>query len=554
MSRDRNERLRPGRFEDYDVCAVPDDLSEGARAAIDEAAALFRPKGWFVPEEVKAPGPTPEPDGQVLVVTAGVDASTTLYFGQLPAPWAGRVRTLHQIIGPDGLPEEMNAASAVVFVRALFSFEPWIEIARRLGVPCYYFVDDNMPLLASEYREYADYGEDALRRRLEPFSGVLVSTRALLEDFAARRLHPRLVYFPPVARVPADDESAAAPSEPGRVRVGFFGGSHRTRAFESHVLPAIRDVGGRLPLELVVVGAEPGSFDAGPATPVTYLPYEMSYDLALRRLAARRIDILVHPNGVSGNNRFKTLHVLINAMALGAAPVLSDGPPYDVLAGRGRPALPGRPRVVGGGQRCGLAGATRRAGAPSGRRARPAPPTIRAGTTSTRSGNCSPSTPRRPRPPGPPLRKTMAALKRGRLGRRSARRATPSRCPLARCIDYRMTPVEPHALGAVHAHRQHGGTVNGGVEPRRVIDPDTLDVVRRSTVAIRDLAHWSEFTFSFEALGVDVGRELVARFVPATDASVTLFETSTHGKTLRRRILRKMRLDRWGRDLKCTVR
>jgi hypothetical protein len=328
MNRDRRESLLPARFEDYDVTALPEDLTREARQALGELVAQFRPSDLATPRVTTA-----MPEGRILVVTAGHDATTTLCFDRLPRPHRQRVRAIHYGVWYGGLPEEMVGASAVVFVRALFNFGEWIDAAVRLGVPHYYFLDDNLMLLKGEgayAKEYASYTDDHVRRRLRSFSGVLLSSHPLLDYFAERGLHSRLLYYPPIAARLEDHEPWAPGARVG-ARLGYLGGPHRAAALRDEVLPAIAQLAGRVPLELVVMGMAPGALGSTPGVPVTYLAREVSYELALRQIGAKGIDILVHPGTDTLNNRYKTLNVLINADAIGAAPVLSAEKPYDQL-------------------------------------------------------------------------------------------------------------------------------------------------------------------------------------------------------------------------------
>jgi glycosyltransferase involved in cell wall biosynthesis len=345
MNTPRDALLLPSTIEDYDVLAAPSSLSRSARLEIEELRPQFRSKFWFPAEA--ASGRDEPADGHILVVCASLDVSVTLYFDQLPQHYKQRVRIIHYSTWHSGLPEEMVGASAVVFVRALFNFAHWIEQARRLGIPHYYFLDDNLMLLAQEPKYAADYGsytDDNVREMLSSFSGVLLSTAPLVEYFEQKRLHGRLLLYPPVASRPEDHERGEpAPRDPGVLRVGFFGGGHRAEAFLAEVLPALRALGRRRRVELVTIGLAQGSVLA-PELRVVQLEYEHTYDLALRRMMAHGLDVLVHPNSATVNNRYKTQHVLINAHLLGAAPVMRNGSAASPRrAASARPTTPAAP-------------------------------------------------------------------------------------------------------------------------------------------------------------------------------------------------------------------
>jgi hypothetical protein len=258
------------------------------------------------------------------------DASTTLFFGHLADRVGGTLRVVHYR-QPD-LAEQLSGASAIILVRALFELNPIIWFARLTGVPLYYFVDDNFILLREQpgiWSAYVEpYSARNVRERLRAFSGVLLSSRALLEYFEEHRLHARLLLFPPVgwpSTLPRPWSNDAAAS------VGFFGGSHLHGVLKDYVLPAIQRMAAVQPLRFVVAGvSEPVA--TSPGLTVVHQPYDPSYSRGLRTLAAAGVDVLVHPSLTGhANNAHKNPHALISAHAIGAVPVVSARPPYNDL-------------------------------------------------------------------------------------------------------------------------------------------------------------------------------------------------------------------------------
>jgi glycosyltransferase involved in cell wall biosynthesis len=374
MELPRNARLKPGAIEEYDVLAVPGELSAGAALAVREIGETFRDKFWFPAELVAVPSPKQDPkpcapgssiprlkpdaqarvdqglslacasgfkstrsgasgEGRLLLVNAAQDASATLYFDHLPPELRRRTRVVYPATHS---PEEMVGAGAVIFVRHLLEIDAWLDWAAWLRVPHYYFLDDNFMLLGrlgGDYSYLRGYSNDAVRERLRGFAGVLLSSRPLLDYFRRHGLHANLLYFPPIARKPAWAAAPPAPPKPaGTTRIGFFGGSHRRAAFQREVFPAIAEIARERPVELFAAGMEEGALPAAAGLATVYLPHQPSYDIALARLAACQIDLLVHPNSDTPNNEYKTCNVLINAWAMDAVPLVSDGPPYGDLA------------------------------------------------------------------------------------------------------------------------------------------------------------------------------------------------------------------------------
>jgi hypothetical protein len=116
--------------------------------------------------------------------------------------------------------------------------------------------------------------------------------------------------------------------------VAFFGGAHRREPFRRVVLPAIERLAQGRPVTLYAAGIDM-PHDGTTGLEIVLVPYDRRYSAAIHEMAKHQIDVLVHPTSITDNNAYKNPHVLINARALGAAPVFSDAPPYDALAEEG---------------------------------------------------------------------------------------------------------------------------------------------------------------------------------------------------------------------------
>ncbi|MCC7418405.1 MAG: hypothetical protein IT176_14810 [Acidobacteria bacterium] len=282
----------------------------------------------------------PDRRGYILIVTKSRDdAFTALFFGGLPPDLRQRLRILE--FGRESLRDALAGAAAVIVMRhGLFSFGSLSGCAGLLRVPRYYFLDDNLLLLHQEpevYGPYWDrYTDDNVRRALAGYQGVLLASEALAAYFRERRLHERLILFPPIAVPVLRPRERRRPGDP--FRVAFFGGEHRRDLLVEIVHPALRRLAEVRPVELVAAGIGAERFPPAPRLTVASVPYDTSYQRALAALALRRIDALVHPTPPSRNNPYKNANVVINARAIGAVAVLSHVPPYDAF-GASPPAL-----------------------------------------------------------------------------------------------------------------------------------------------------------------------------------------------------------------------
>ncbi len=257
-----------------------------------------------------------------------LDATTVLFFGHLAERMAGALRVVRY--GQPDLAGHVAGASAVILVRALFEMTPVVWAARAFAIPVYYFLDDNFMVLREQRGPWSPFVErysvPNVRDRLRAFTGVMLSSRILMQYFEQHRLHSRLLFFPPVAW-----PQPIRPTSRTGTGVGFFGGSHLHDTFRDSVLPAVRRLAVEQPVRLIVAGVT-AAIPASPGLSVAVQPYDRSYANGLRTLAEAGVDVLVHPSVASlANNEYKNPHALISADAIGAVPVVSARPPYDHL-------------------------------------------------------------------------------------------------------------------------------------------------------------------------------------------------------------------------------
>ena len=277
------------------------------------------------------------PDGAILVLTEVMSSSVSLYFSFLPREAQRRV--VVRDIASGITPGMVARASAIVWIRHVFgAIEPYVAMARAMGIPQYLFVDDNFRVMVAEYDEgrllreaLTSLDADALT----PFDGVLVSSRTLESYFAKHDLHRNVLYFPPCIAPDAPiRDLAVSRSKPHDLVVGFAGGSHRWASLRDYILPALRAVAeehGRH-IRLVVSTADTSileGVDTGPHLTVSIIPFDFDVTAMLERFATEAPDVMVHATAVhSANLPYKTVHPLLVSDLLGCAHVFPAEPPY----------------------------------------------------------------------------------------------------------------------------------------------------------------------------------------------------------------------------------
>lgn len=330
---ERNDALKPGNYEMYDVQSIPSELSYRARQILLETKHFYASKFWYkedandhLNDYLSA---AQFKHSKILVIAPDLSASISLHFEHLSKSYFKFVT--HSYFD---FKEALNA-QAVILCRDLVSpkIQELMRLLKILQIPVYYYTDDNFVVLKDELQEFKEYTAENLRTWLQEFSGVLVSTPALAEYFLQEKIHQHIYVFPPVLpdRV-WFDYPAIAPKPAGVFRIGIMCSPHCYQYFLDIIQPALERLAQEYQIEMTIVGDLP--LNVKDLT-VYNLPIDYSYNLTLGRLMTSEIDVFVHPASFTKNNPYKTLNVLINAWAIGAVPVLANQPPYENVERKG---------------------------------------------------------------------------------------------------------------------------------------------------------------------------------------------------------------------------
>lgn len=328
IKQERNFSLRPENFEEYDIFALPKHTSYcTAITAREMAVAHSRTRKRF---EVGSSQLNSNDSRKVLVLSCHYDASTTVTFDFLPEEWKSRIR----VVRPwNWSIADIAHASCLIVVRQLEPFSEWIDAAKKLQIPCYYFIDDNLTLLqeGKEIVGFEDVSKQTLRRKLKGFSGVLTSTLALQDYFEEHLLHSNVKLFPP-AFCDLKIVAGKRPEVRDHLVIAFAGGGHRLSALKEIVLPALlKYVEAGRSIQLVIGGVSSAfadEFKKHDRVELVAIPHELNWEAALLQIAKYSPDILIHAPSNSPNNIYKTMNVAMSANVVGAALVVPDYLPY----------------------------------------------------------------------------------------------------------------------------------------------------------------------------------------------------------------------------------
>ena len=335
---DRNHRLNPRRYREIDVIDLTNNVSESTRHAIEIFGEEFAQKHSLTASNNPGTSAGKKADGKILVMAAGVNASTQLYFTYLPESISPHVHIVDLSI--EFTPDLMADCSAVIWVRHTHGAGArFFELAQAMNVPQYLFVDDNFRVMDAEVESgkldrvaHESLSAQALRR----FSGVLVSSEAFADYLRDHSLHENVMLFPPslahMTWFPEPVSPHVRDQDSGLV-VGFAGGSHRWESLRTIVIPALRIVAeaNQMRVTLAVHCARQEFFshtETGPNVNLVFVPFTGDFTMMVRNLRQFRPSVMVHPPGKTENQPFKTLHPLIVGRLLNCVTVFPFEEPY----------------------------------------------------------------------------------------------------------------------------------------------------------------------------------------------------------------------------------
>lgn len=270
-------------------------------------------------------GMTPfDPAAPSVIVYGAADASTMLYFDAFSRCHGVNLRFLHPSRPLADL-GWLTAASAVIIPRHI---EPHLAsglvgLLRRVGVPVYWFVDDDLTALAEDgFRGFGFYGGPDFAAGVGQFDGVIASTPQLADRLDTRLVNGVGHRVPIGIRPPRISPHWPAAQAEGD-GIGLIGGSFRGAALRDELLPALQAA----PRPLRVIASDNLRPFLGSLS-VAWEPFEPDFLTFLHRWIRQAPAMIVHPPGKTSNLPNKSIATILVAHSLGAVPIVADEPAF----------------------------------------------------------------------------------------------------------------------------------------------------------------------------------------------------------------------------------
>jgi hypothetical protein len=278
-------------------------------------------KGWYRPLEL----PPVNPKHRRILVLINEPSASVVSFDRVLSPdITVRFVSLFHLYETD-----LAFADAVIVSRDNMTAQRHLDLIKQLGIPVYYYTDDNFFILAEQMPEDTlarEFARANSREQLSRYDGVILSSEQLLNDFRARNLHDHLILLEPAINKALVAERTE--TEKPYFSVAFLGGSFRTDVLQNCVLPALKRLSEEIPVRLLC----PNDFDLSEYVSERFsadtVPRTKCLDLILKKFRDFAPDVQVHCGKALPNNRFKTENALINAATIGAVLLSSEIEPY----------------------------------------------------------------------------------------------------------------------------------------------------------------------------------------------------------------------------------
>lgn len=249
-------------------------------------------------------------------------------------------------------------ADLIIVERDLMSHSNTVvEWAKKRGVACYYYTDDNFLALAKDYSKEStlsvnmqNLAQGMTQSNLQKFDGIICSTVALCDFFTNKKFNENCFVIEPIV-----EKSILSPyHELGEfVKILFLGNFIRGKLIRDFIYKSIEAISQEQKIEFYCpeetfktiyesnnnisrLGSDKSELNSSWLTEfkvndnfiIKVFKRILSLELLIQRLSQEKINIQLHCGPIIENNNYKTVNALINATYLGAVLIATNCPPY----------------------------------------------------------------------------------------------------------------------------------------------------------------------------------------------------------------------------------
>lgn len=240
-----------------------------------------------------------------------------------------------------------------------------VEWAKKRGIACYYYTDDNFLAFAKDYRKESSLSltiknltQEITQSNLKKFDGIVCSSTALCDFFANKKFNKNCFLIEPIV----EKTLLSQYNELGDVvKILFFGSATRGKLISQFIYKSIEVISRERKIEfycpeetfktiydfnsnIIQLKSNKKKFNSSWLSEfkvndnfkIKVFKRILSLELLIQRLSQEKINLQLHCGPIIENNNYKTVNALINATCLGAVLITTNCPPYSNIKWTGK--------------------------------------------------------------------------------------------------------------------------------------------------------------------------------------------------------------------------
>lgn len=330
----RNEKLLPTNYEECDIFYLHDNCTQLYQDMIIKFINQYKQKVWLknIEEETDYLKRInfKRRKKNIVFITFFIDASSILSIDRLNK---NNENFNIRFLTPQwDFKREILNADMIIFGRNIDAYNEYINFAKCLNIPCYYYIDDNyLEIVKEDDDTYVEnLAKQTTKENLKKFDGIFCSSKVLLEYFEENTLHDKLFLFEPI--IDADNiHIHNSMNKNEEINISFFGGDFKNKIFNEIIVPVLNKLSNEIKINLILPETITISNIDRKNINIIKIEKTLDLDLAIKRFSEKEVDIQIHIMPNIKNNKYKTMNSLINATQMGAVLIASNYEPFNKI-------------------------------------------------------------------------------------------------------------------------------------------------------------------------------------------------------------------------------